>query len=954
MKVVKEKLIDVIYESVVSADKGKDTLLEQEKSDFAKWAKETAADLAGGDEKEDAAEEPAEAEEEEKELIVTPKQLKDFRDMVFRKTKNKLGAALDAGKSALEYAKDAKNIAQEDFVKEVQEIEIKLDQIIFYDLTEKKIENLVKNKRNFIKQYRKVLGDLHSKRRTDADEDGTATTKGEKVDEQKKDKEARIKPMRELPPSAARGGGRTSQRKILAAILPQLKSRKKAFLDPATLDEDSLKKRIGLKDPETSKALKDLQEKARTSFAEAKAGLTDYMTEVSNKYNEVAIDMAGFSNSLDKKETDEKEKERVEKRVQFIEKNILGGGELEIGKPNEYLDRDDIEYIPYMTDVEWKTWTDILKVKTTGPDLSVNVDPLFAAWEEASKVLWMVVGANRKIAYAIAYKDAETVIGPDGEEQRVYATREREQEAEDEASLYLTISRTVVMAVNLYMNYHRGIEDTRGAFGALTTRDEGTFGNIFRSKTYQPGVDKMISDGKDIKASVKGRKSLEMRKTLAGFLGSKQPWIIPGGSKGLANEVFIKTLLTILDPTFGLSAIVGRGVGYVIGLAQVNKTLDDQKSAIKKYEDILGRMKKFDLSTLEDDNIARQALEELKILKGEIEAKYSDSVKIDEELKKNGLSKEVAEEAPENLAKRVRKAVKRVGNVVFPVTDDPVKNPVGPIDPDKDTLKGMLDDLQAIDKLEKAAAERKLSMKQQTDADKALSQAVGDINKTKAELDAERRAKGDDTGKGGKKRPKAKTKLPVPGGGAGTKLPVELPVHLLKRDDDFGIFEQKQNAATMGGDIDFGQMKEELNKVYNKTIAERQAYSQNLLTYYMYIYAKGMQDVAQYSQYAVTLGLYTNLYADAMIKLLSTTPAAAEPETQADADVDGSDDPITIKGKVPPQAPVKERVIRVSKNKLIDIIFEHLKEQTQTLDISKDQLVALVAQEAFKQINRKK
>jgi hypothetical protein len=76
--------------------------------------------------------------------------------------------------------------------------------------------------------------------------------------------------------------------------------------------------------------------------------------------------------------------------------------------------------------------------------------------------------------------------------------------------------------------------------------------------------------------------------------------------------------------------------------------------------------------------------------------------------------------------------------------------------------------------------------------------------------------------------------------------------------------------------------------------------------------------------------------------------------TQTKVDVDGSDDPIDIKGKVPPQAPVNENKIRISKDKLIRLISEQVKEYTQTVDVTKDQLVALVAQEAFKQINRKK
>ena len=56
----------------------------------------------------------------------------------------------------------------------------------------------------------------------------------------------------------------------------------------------------------------------------------------------------------------------------------------------------------------------------------------------------------------------------------------------------------------------------------------------------------------------------------------------------------------------------------------------------------------------------------------------------------------------------------------------------------------------------------------------------------------------------------------------------------------------------------------------------------------------------------------------------------------------------------PFQTPVDESKIRITKSKLIDLISEQVKEQTQTIDVTKDQLVALVTQEAFKQINRKK
>ena len=51
---------------------------------------------------------------------------------------------------------------------------------------------------------------------------------------------------------------------------------------------------------------------------------------------------------------------------------------------------------------------------------------------------------------------------------------------------------------------------------------------------------------------------------------------------------------------------------------------------------------------------------------------------------------------------------------------------------------------------------------------------------------------------------------------------------------------------------------------------------------------------------------------------------------------------------------VKESKIKISKSKLVDLISDQVKEQTQTVDVTKEQLVALVAEEACKQINRKK
>ena len=61
----------------------------------------------------------------------------------------------------------------------------------------------------------------------------------------------------------------------------------------------------------------------------------------------------------------------------------------------------------------------------------------------------------------------------------------------------------------------------------------------------------------------------------------------------------------------------------------------------------------------------------------------------------------------------------------------------------------------------------------------------------------------------------------------------------------------------------------------------------------------------------------------------------------------------TYRKKVPDR-PLSENKIKITKSKLIDLISEQVKEQTQTVDVTKDQLVALVAQEAYKQISRKK
>ena len=57
---------------------------------------------------------------------------------------------------------------------------------------------------------------------------------------------------------------------------------------------------------------------------------------------------------------------------------------------------------------------------------------------------------------------------------------------------------------------------------------------------------------------------------------------------------------------------------------------------------------------------------------------------------------------------------------------------------------------------------------------------------------------------------------------------------------------------------------------------------------------------------------------------------------------------------VPFQTPVDESKIKITKSKLIDLISDQVKEQTQTIEVDKVQLIALIAEEAQKQISRKK
>ena len=82
-----------------------------------------------------------------------------------------------------------------------------------------------------------------------------------------------------------------------------------------------------------------------------------------------------------------------------------------------------------------------------------------------------------------------------------------------------------------------------------------------------------------------------------------------------------------------------------------------------------------------------------------------------------------------------------------------------------------------------------------------------------------------------------------------------------------------------------------------------------------------------------------------MAELQALTGETAGQQTSPDA-------PATAEPQT--QTPANESKIRITKSKLIDLISEQIREQTETVDVTKDQLVALVAQEAFKQINRKK
>lgn len=89
---------------------------------------------------------------------------------------------------------------------------------------------------------------------------------------------------------------------------------------------------------------------------------------------------------------------------------------------------------------------------------------------------------------------------------------------------------------------------------------------------------------------------------------------------------------------------------------------------------------------------------------------------------------------------------------------------------------------------------------------------------------------------------------------------------------------------------------------------------------------------------------------------IPATPEDGEQDTQPQTrvDVDGSDDPVVIQGKVPPQSPINETKYTVSKQDLIDVITENLQDQFTLVEVDKDQLINHITEEAYKAISRKK
>ena len=123
--------------------------------------------------------------------------------------------------------------------------------------------------------------------------------------------------------------------------------------------------------------------------------------------------------------------------------------------------------------------------------------------------------------------------------------------------------------------------------------------------------------------------------------------------------------------------------------------------------------------------------------------------------------------------------------------------------------------------------------------------------------------------------------------------------------------------------------------------------------------SEGMEDIARFFVEKGALEEYIKMLdaqdkeLEKFISMMEGEIEKAKAEEKASAGQQTSPDaPATAEPQT--QTPVNERKIKVSKSKLIDIISEQLKEQNEQIDIDHDELFALVAQEAFKQINRKK
>jgi hypothetical protein len=123
--------------------------------------------------------------------------------------------------------------------------------------------------------------------------------------------------------------------------------------------------------------------------------------------------------------------------------------------------------------------------------------------------------------------------------------------------------------------------------------------------------------------------------------------------------------------------------------------------------------------------------------------------------------------------------------------------------------------------------------------------------------------------------------------------------------------------------------------------------------------SEGMEDIARFFVEKALLEEYIKMLdaqdkeLEKFISMMEGEIEKAKAEEKASAGQQTSPDaPATAEPQT--QTPVNERKIKVSKSKLIDIISEQLKEQNEQIDIDHDELFALVAQEAFKQINRKK